>query len=331
MKTYDVYGVGNALVDTEYEVPENFLKDTKLKKGIMSLVGEDERQHLIHMLENEHELEMINQAGGGSAANTMVIFSQLGGNSFYSCKVANDDIGDFFVKDLKEAGINTNLSNERELGTTGQCISMITPDAERTMATCLGITNSLSPADLNPDALRASARLYLEGYLVSSKTGFETALEAQTIARSAALDISLTLSDPAVVKSFLPNFHRILDSGVDLLFCNHEEAKIITGNNSIEDCARSLQQFCPSFIITSGEDGSIGFDGLKLSRINSVPTQPVDTTGAGDIFAGAFLYGLSRGKDFRASAELAHRSASLVVARFGARLTQRDVSRLLQN
>ncbi len=330
MKPYDVYGIGNAMVDTEYQVSESFLADTKRTKGVMTLIGEEERRNLIHTLEKEHEFEMIKQAGGGSAANTMVIISQLGGEAFYSCKVANDAIGDFFVKDLKEAGIDTNLSDEREPGLTGQCISMVTPDAERTMATSLGITNFLSATDLNPETLRSSSRLYIEGYLASSKTGFEAALEAQAIAKSASVDITLTLSDPEIVESFLPNFHRMLDFGVDLLFCNHEEAKIITGNDSIRDCARTLKQMCSSFIITCGEEGSLGYDGVEFTRTDSVSTQAIDTTGAGDIFAGAFLFSLSRDKGFREAAELGHRSASMLVAQFGARLNQSTVSQLLK-
>ena len=328
MKNYDVYGIGNALVDTEYEVDESFLSYTGLPKGVMTLIDEEERQRLINIIDEEHEI--IKQSGGGSAANSMVIISQLGGSTFYSCKVANDAPGDFFIKDLKAAGIDTNLPDEREPGATGQCISMVTPDAERTMATCLGITNFLSPAELNRDALRASAKLYIEGYLVSSNAGFEAALEAQTIAKTAEVDISLTLSDPAIVEHFLPNFQCMLDLGVDLLFCNHDEARLLTGNDSIEDCARSLQDICPRFIITCGQDGSLGFDGLRFTRVEGLPTHAVDTTGAGDIFAGAFLYSLCQGKSFTAAAKLANLSASLLVASFGSRLHQSDVTQHLQ-
>ena len=329
MKNYDVYGIGNALVDTEYQVDESFLSYTELPKGIMTLINEEERQRLIHKLEQEHEI--MKQSGGGSAANSMVIISQLGGSAFYSCKVANDAPGDFFIQDLRTAGIDTNLSDERELGTTGQCISMVTPDAERTMTTCLGITNFLSPDELNPDALRASAKLYIEGYLVSSESGLEAALEAQAIAKAAEVDISLTLSDSTIVENFLPNFQHILDSGVDLLFCNHEEARLLTGNESVEDCARSLQDICRKFVITCGQNGSLSFDGRRFTRINGVPTKAIDTTGAGDIFAGAFLFSLRQGKSFAAAAELANRSASMLVASFGSRLSQSEVTRHLKN
>ena len=331
MKTYDVYGIGNALVDTEYKVDESFLNFAQLQKGLMTLIEEDERQQLINLLEDENKYQAIRQSGGGSAANSMVIVSQLGGSAFYSCKVANDRAGDFFVNDLIAAGIDTNLTDSREMGATGQCISMVTPDAERTMATCLGITNFLSPSDLDPDALRASSNLYIEGYLVSSVTGFEAALSAQAIAKSASVEVSITLSDPAIVKNFLSHFERMLGFGVDLLFCNLDEARLLTQKDSIKDCARSLQDICPKFVITCGKDGSFAFDGSELIHVKGVPTEAIDTTGAGDIFAGAFLYSLTQGTSFRTAAELANRFASLLVARFGARLEEKDIRQAFKN
>lgn len=330
MTQYDVYGIGNALVDTEYEIDDEFLGHAKVPKGIMTLIDEEDRQRLIHLLEEEHEHMVIKQAGGGSAANTMVIISQLGSRAFYSCKVANDTVGDFFVKDLKAAGVDTNLGDEREPGATGQCISMVTPDAERTMTTCLGITNFLSTRELNPDALRNSGKLYIEGYLVSSVTGFEAALEAQSIARASNVEVSLTLSDPAMVENFKSNFDLMLNQGVDLLFCNHEEARLLTGEGSVEQCANTLKEVARSFVITCGKDGSLAFDGSSYHKADAVPTTAVDTTGAGDSFAGAFLHCLSQGQSFDAANALANRSASLLVSSFGARLTQEEVDASLK-
>ena len=330
MKQYDVYGIGNALVDTEYEVDDVFLDHAKLPKGIMTLIEEADRKKLIRLLEVEHEHLAVKQAGGGSAANTMVIVSQLGSPAFYSCKVAADSAGDFFVKDLNHAGVDTNLSSDREQGATGQCISMITPDAERTMTTCLGITNFLSPNELNPGALKNSSYLYIEGYLVSSKTGFQAALEAQEIARTSGIPISLTLSDPAMVENFKTNYNQLLRRGVDLLFCNHDEARLLTGAESIEDCVAALKEICKTFVITCGKAGSVSFDGQDLRTAAGVPTKAVDTTGAGDIFAGAFLHSLCRGVGFSEANELANKFSSKLVSRFGARLTQEEVDTLLK-
>lgn len=330
MKQYDVYGIGNALVDTEYEVDDAFLEHAKLPKGIMTLIEEDDRQRLIEMLEKEHEHLAVKQAGGGSAANTIVAVSQMGGSAFYSCKVSNDSTGDFFVEDLQAAGVDTNLGPNREDGATGHCIAMVTPDAERTMTTCLGITNFLSPKELNADALRNSSTLYMEGYPVSSPTGFQALLEGQAIAKSANVTVSLTLSDPAMVENFKANYEQLLSGGIDLLFCNHDEAKLLTGAQSADECVTALKDYVPNFVMTCGSAGSIAWDGDRVVSTEGVPTTAVDTTGAGDIFAGAFLYALSKGQDFAAANALANRSASLLVSRFGARLTQQEVDQELK-
>ena len=330
MKQYDVYGIGNALVDTEYEVDDAFLDHAKLRKGIMTLIEEDERKELIRLLEDEHEHLAVKRAGGGSAANTMVIVSQLGSHAFYSCKVVADSAGDFFVKDLSRSGVDTNLSDDREQGATGQCISMVTPDAERTMTTSLGITNFLSCDELSPDALKSSSYLYIEGYLVSSTTGFQAALEAQEIASEAGNLISLTLSDPAIVENFKASYDQLLRRGVDLLFCNHDEARLLTGANSVEDCVLALKKICKTFVITCGKAGSVAFDGQNLTTGTGVTTKAVDTTGAGDIFAGTFLHCLCLGLGFSEANELANKFASKLVSRFGARLTQEEVDILIK-
>ena len=330
MKQYDVYGVGNALVDTEYEIEDAFLDHVKLPKGIMTLIEEEDRKRLIRLLEDEHGHIPVKQAGGGSAANTMVIISQLGSKAFYSCKVAADSAGDFFVKDLSHVQIDTNLRNKREQGATGQCISMVTPDAERTMATCLGITNFLSSDELNPDALKSSSYLYIEGYLVSSTTGFQAALEAQEIASTAGIPVSLTLSDPTMVDNFKANYDQLLSRGVDLLFCNHDEARLLTGAESVEDCVLALKKICKTFVITCGKAGSAAFDGRDLTITIGVPIRAVDTTGAGDVFAGAFLHCLCRGLSFSEANELANKFASKLVSRFGARLTKEEVDILIE-
>ncbi len=322
MKNYDVYGIGNALVDTEYEVDDAFLEAAQLQKGIMTLIEEEERARIIHLLETEHEHQVIKLAGGGSAANTTVIVAQLGGNAFYSCKVANDSTGDFFVKDLKLAGVDTNLADDRESGVTGECISMVTPDAERTMTTHLGITQFLSAAEVAPDQLRQSKYLYIEGYLVSSPSGFEAALQAQAIAKAAGIPVTLTLSDPAMVENFKQAFDQLVSEGIDMIFCNQEEACLFTGTDNLVTAAKLVGEACPRYAITSGADGAIVFDGSSAFSVPAVPTTPVDTTGAGDIFAGSFLWAMSQGQGFETAAELANKAASILVSSFGARLPQ---------
>ncbi len=325
MTQYDVYGIGNALVDTEYEVDDAFLEATKLPKGIMTLIEEDDRQRLTALLKEEYKLRPAKQAGGGSAANTVVTSAQFGCRSFYSCKVASDDVGDFFMADIEAAGVDTNLTADREGGATGQCISMVTPDAERTMTTCLGITQFLSTKELNAEALQQSRYLYIEGYLVSSPTGFQAAQEAQQIARDAGVTVSLTLSDPAMVENFKGNYDLLLSQGVDLLFCNLDEARLLTGGNTEEECVAVLKEICHRFTITLGKAGALAFDGNNLVRSEGVPVKAVDTTGAGDIYAGAFLHAICNGASYLDASSLANRSASLLVSKFGARLTQEEI------
>lgn len=327
MHQYDIYGIGNALVDTEYEIADSFIEATGYPKGIMTLINEGDRRQLLRLLDGEQPPSK--KAGGGSAANTVVMAAQLSSKAFYSCKVAADEAGDFFVADLNEAGVDTNLSAHREAGATGQCISLVTPDAERTMTTCLGITQFLSAKELNPQALRLSRYLYIEGYLISSPDGFEAALAAQEIAQQAGGKVSMTLSDPFMVEDFKSNYQQLLSRGVDLLFCNLDEAKLLTGGASAADCVQALRKLCPSFTITMGKEGSLSWDGSTLHTEPGVAAKAIDTTGAGDIYAGAFLHLVAQGSGFDQAARLANKAASLLVSKFGARLTQEDVDTCL--
>ena len=329
MKKYDIYGIGNALVDTEYEVDDAFISKAGVGKGLMTLIDSNERKRLLNLLEVEHEHRAIKQAGGGSAANTMVAAAQLGANSFYSCKVASDETGDFFMSDLKIAGVDTNLDAGREEGITGQCISMVTPDAERTMTTHLGITETLSPNELNREALRNSSYLYIEGYLVTSPTAFEAVKETIDIAKEAGVQVSLTLSDPAMVENFKASFDALAELGIDLIFCNEDEAMLWTAARNRGEAMARLKTVCGKVVMTCGKEGALVFDGNEETMSVGVPTKAVDTTGAGDIFAGTFLFGLTHGMSFPACADLANRAASLLVSSFGARADQAALRGLL--
>ena len=329
MKKYDIYGIGNALVDTEYEVDDAFISKAGVGKGLMTLIDSDERKRLLKLLEVEHEHRAIKQAGGGSAANTMVAAAQLGANSFYSCKVASDETGDFFMSDLKIAGVDTNLDAGREEGITGKCISMVTPDAERTMTTNLGISETLSPNELNREALRNSTYLYIEGYLVTSPTAFEAVKETINIAKEAGVQVSLTLSDPAMVENFKASFDALAELGIDLIFCNEDEARLWTAASNRGEAMARLKTVCGKVVMTCGKEGALVFDGSEETMSVGIPTKAVDTTGAGDIFAGTFLFGLTHGMSFPACADLANRAASLLVSSFGARADQAALRGLL--
>ena len=317
MKKYDVYGIGNALVDVEFEVEDHFLGTHKVAKGVMTLVDE-ERQHL---LVNAIHAEQVKKQSGGSAANTIIAVNQFGGKSYYSCKVANDDFGHFYMNDLKNSGVDTNLNGfELEDGITGKCLVMITPDADRTMNTFLGITSSLSAASINEEALANSAYLYIEGYLVTGSDSLQAMKEAKQLAEKHRVKTSITLSDPSIVQHFVDDFKEVIGSGVDLLFCNEEEAFTYTGKSNLLEAREALKFVAKTFAITLGKNGAMIFDGDTFIDIESFPVKAVDTNGAGDMFAGAFLYGLTHGHSHAQAGKIASMASSQVVSKFGPRL-----------
>jgi len=328
MDPFDVYGIGNALVDTEYQVSVSFLDQLGLSKGVMTLVDEDEQMRLVAALnEIDHAPK---RAGGGSAANTVVTAAQLGIRSFYTCKVANDPSGDFFVADLARAGVSTNLGSDRDDGVTGECVSLVTPDADRTLQTHLGITESLSTQELDADALAGCRWLYIEGYLVTSPTAFAAALEAQAAVRKNGGKVSLTLSDPAIVEAFKPSFDQLFEAGIDLTFCNEDEAKLWAGETNTDATLAALAAVSPEYAYTMGKDGAVVSDGSSNYRIAGKPVAAVDTTGAGDTFAGVFLAGICNGLGYEEAAQRANNAAAAVVTRFGARLTTEELNAALR-
>ncbi|RLU01071.1 adenosine kinase [Ketobacter sp.] len=316
MNKYNVYAIGNALVDMEFAIEDAFLNQMNIDKGVMTLVDTDQQQALYEALAG-HSGKM---ASGGSAANTIIAVSHFGGKTFYSCKVANDAAGDFYVQDLVAAGVDTNLHQEREAGVSGKCIVMITPDAERTMHTHLGISETVSTAELHPDAIAASDYVYLEGYLVTSPSGRAAAIQARQIAEQAGVKTALTFSDPNMVRFFKDGLGEMLGGGVDLLFCNQEEALTWADTDSIETAADALKAVCKRFAITLGKQGALLFDGSDTLQVPATPVQAVDTNGAGDMFAGAFLYGLTHGYSFEQAGRLATKAAAQLVTQFGPRL-----------
>ncbi|MEZ5508000.1 MAG: adenosine kinase [Gammaproteobacteria bacterium] len=316
MTKYDVYAIGNALVDMEFAIDDEFLTRLSIDKGVMTLVDEAQQQKLYEALAG-HTGKM---ASGGSAANTIIAVSHFGGKSFYSCKVANDPAGDFYVQDLVRAGVDTNLHSERDPGTSGRCIVMITPDAERTMHTFLGISEKVSEAELHEDAIKASKYVYLEGYLVTSPNARAAAIKARKIAEASGVKTALTFSDPNMVTFFREGLKEMLGDGVDLLFCNETEALTWTGMDDIEAAAEDLKSIARSFAITLGSEGALVFDGQDYHRIPATPVKAVDTNGAGDMFAGAFLYGLTHGYGYVRAGALATKAAGRLVTQFGPRL-----------
>jgi sugar/nucleoside kinase (ribokinase family) len=328
MKSYHVYGLGNALVDKEFEVSDDFFVHENIQKGVMTLVDAESQEVLLARLLARFGLKK--RAGGGSAANTMYAISQFGGKTYYSCKVASDEFGDFYVEELGSHNIKTNLGPARDYGVTGKCLVMVSPDAERTMLTCLGISEQLSSADLDIEALRDSQFLYLEGYLVTSATGRQACVEARKIAEANGVRTSLTLSDPAMVQFFRGGLEEMIGSGVDLLFANHVEAQAWTGIEDIRAAARSLSQIARVVVVTLGANGALVWDGNSFTEIAPVPAKAIDTNGAGDMFAGAFLYAVATGRDYATAGRLASHAAAQTVSTFGPRLSPAEHQQILQ-
>ncbi len=326
-KKYHVYGVGNALVDMEFEVTPEILQALNINKGVMTLVDETRQAEIVSQLNGR----LCKQSGGGSAANTMVAISQFGGKGFYSCKVANDEAGTFYLEDLRRCGLDTNLHNgEREVGTTGKCLVMVTPDADRTMNTFLGITGSLSPQELVPEALADADYLYLEGYLVSSPTAKEAAIKAREIAQKQRVKVSFSLSDPNMVDFFREDLLKIIGAGVDFIFANETEALKMAQTENLSEAIAHLKTLTRGFAITLGKKGSLIFDGQEMLEISPYPVEAIDTVGAGDMYAGAFLYGITHGMNDAQAGDLASRASSRIVTCFGPRLATEDLQSLLE-
>lgn len=316
---FDVYAIGNALVDLEYRIEDAFLQQQGIAKGMMTLADPDAQARLLAALDVAHD--RLKQASGGSAANSIIATSAFGASCYYNCKVAGDALGDFYRHDLIAAGVATNLGEQGPDGVSGTCVVMVTPDTERTMSTYLGITADLSVDELDLDALRASRWLYIEGYLCTSDSARAAVARAREEARSAGVRLALTFSDPAMVLYFQPQLRELLADGVDLLFCNEDEALGFTGAGDLDTALGHLRQVAAQGVITRGSQGAWAWTRHSVIELPAHPVEAVDTLGAGDSFAGAVLYGLSQGWSLEDSARLALRTAAEVVSQFGPRLS----------
>ncbi|MFT6309175.1 MAG: sugar/nucleoside kinase (ribokinase family) [Patiriisocius sp.] len=318
MSNFHVYGVGNALVDLEYEIPESLLGELGIDKGLMTLIEEDRHHELLDKL-----LEIESRpCGGGSAANTITAAAQLGSDAFYSCKVADDETGKYYLDDLTANGVQTNLSTGTlDAGHTGKCIVLVTPDAQRSMNTFLGITRQISDAELDETSLASSEYVYIEGYLVPEVNARAAAIKAREVATANGVKTSLTLSDANMVNFFKDGLLEIIGGGMDLVFSNEDEAKLMFDTDNINDCVAGMKSIAKQFAITQGPLGALVFDGERLYDIQAQKVTAVDTNGAGDIYAGTFLHALTHDMPFEKCAEMAGFAATALIQQMGARLT----------
>ena len=316
-RKYNVYGVGNALVDVQYQVDEGYISRMNVGMGTMTLVDEDRQRELIGNVSTDP----LERASGGSAANTMIGVANFGGSAYYGCKVGKDEPGDFYLNDLTAAGVGSNPDNRAE-GVTGQCVVLIGPDGERSLNTYLGITAEFSPDEVEPDVVSDSDIVYIEGYLLSSDSGFEASLKAQELAKERGARVALTLSDVFIVNAFKARVDEIFRNGIDLLFGNEAEAMAYTDRSDVSGACLVIGKVVSDFVITLGGEGALVTDGGNVKTVDGFPAEVVDTNGAGDGFAGAFLYGITNGYSPVESGKLGCYAGSQVVSKFGPRLEQ---------
>ena len=324
-KSFQVVGIGNAIIDILAYVSDDFLVKNQIKKGVMNLINSERSNELFK------KISITKKVAGGSAANTIVGLSQLGIKTSYFGKVSNDEFGKFFTDDLNSNNIEFDVSEKFDSSnlSTGHCIVLVTPDGERTMNTYLGVTEFLSKDDLNLNILQNCSWLYLEGYRydgMDSQKAFEIAIN---YSKKGGGKVALSLSDPFCVQRHRTEFINIINKGVDLVFCNEKELISLTGQTDLYAALNSSSYFPCKVICTVAERGV--YIKHKGSWIN-IPTKNVeikDTTGAGDLFATGFLYGILSNIGDPVSCEFANKCAGEVIGTLGCRLHKEQLLDLL--
>ncbi len=326
MKKFDVYALGNALVDIEYHATPQKLLELEIDKGVMTLIDEQRQNSLVAQLEESHE----SMTCGGSAANTIIALAQMGARTHFDCRVSSDMTGQVFARDLHDSGVNSNLDfKPLPPGVTGKCLVFVTPDADRTMNTFLGVSAELDSSDIDIEAIKHSEYVYLEGYLSSDEGTRDAAIAARQIAEARDIKTSLTLSDPNMVKFFRDSLEAMIGERVDLLFANEDEAMELAVSDNLDQAVELFKNISNGFAITRGKQGALVYDGSSLIEIKPHEVEAIDTLGAGDMFAGAFLYGLSQGMSFQQSGDLAALASAKIVTQYGPRLQANQTQELL--
>jgi len=313
----DVYGVGNALVDIQVRVDDEFLARQRLAKGHMTLVDAARQAEVLRSLEGKAQA----RSSGGSAANTVVGVAELGGKAGYCGRVGRDALGEFYRRDLEAVGVGFDGGIDRE--PTGTSLVLITPDAQRTMLTSLGASSLLDAPDVSSASLERCKYVYVEGYLLPGEHTRRAALRAIERAKSTGAKIALSVSDPFVVAGAGGLLWELIQGPVDLVFCNEMEAAALAGTEDMVECARLLHRHAASVALTLGAKGSILMHDGVLHPVEGVPVTAVDTTGAGDMYAAGILYGLTNGLSWPEAGRLASHAAARVVSTLGARLPQK--------
>lgn len=322
MSAVEIISLGAALVDTEVKVSEHDLIELGLQKGQMTLSdARTQQKNLDHLREH---LSDFGRASGGSAANSMIAAARMGTSSYLTCQVGNDENGRFFLEDLRSAGVLYNQRGQSCEGVTGTCLVLITPDAERTLNTCLGVSETLDEQNIETERLKSASWLYIEGYLATSAPSLAAAAAMSREAARRGIPVALSLSDPGIVAHFRQSLSQLCPVGMDLLFANRDEALGWTGSSNLDDALTQLESQTSEYAITLGPQGAvIGWNGARW-RVSSPQVDAVDSNGAGDAFAGVYLHARCAGLSPEQAGKLGCYAASRVVSKMGPRLSTED-------
>ncbi|MBA3653807.1 MAG: adenosine kinase [Actinobacteria bacterium] len=310
----DVVALGNAIVDVLAHEDDAFLQAQGLTKGSMQLVDGGEAAAIYGAMGPAVEMS------GGSAANTTVGVASLGGAAAFIGKVRDDQLGAVYTHDLRAAGVEFTTAPATTGPATAQSLIIVTPDAERTMNTYLGASTDLQPDDVDPATIARAAIVFLEGYLWDPPAAKDAFRRAMTLAKDSGARVALTLSDSFCVDRFRSEFVALIDDAVDVLFANEAEIMSLYGAADLDAAVDRARSSCDVVSVTLGARGSLVIRG---SESHEVPTQPigevVDTTGAGDLYAAGFLFGITHGYDLERAGRLANLCAAEVISHLGAR------------
>ena len=314
MKKIQLMGIGNALVDVEFRVEDHELDSFGVQKGTMTLTDPVRQMEMIRDL-GERE---SHRSSGGSVANSVIAFAQFGGKGAFCSLLGQDDLGSFYASEFKDLGIQ--LQADLVGGeTTGTCLVLITPDSERTLNTTLAVNTNFNRAHVNEDVIQHSEWLYIEGYKLTDDSGAEAMDMAAFYAKKHDTNIAVSCSDKFIVDVFGDRLSTVLKH-TDLVFCNEMEALALSDEENIDDAMRSLRSRFKNVVITLGDKGSyVKWDGRE-AEVPAYTVKPIDTTGAGDMFAAGFLYGVLHRYHPERAGRLAAYAAAQVVSQYGARL-----------
>jgi len=312
--TLDVVGVGNAIVDVLAEVDDAFVLKHGLAKGAMTLIDTERAIELYAAMPPGLE------ESGGSAANTMVGVASFGGRAAYIGKVADDFLGEVFRRDLRHVGVGFDMPGAAGAEPTARCLIQVTPDAQRTMNTHLGISSHLSPDEIDGDLVASASHLYCEGYLWDTDEAKAAIRHAMDLANAAERTVSLTLSDGFCVDRHREEWRELLADRVDVVFGNAGELCSLFGVDDVDVAADLVSREVDLAFVTLGKQGSMVVHGSDRIRIEADELEAVvDTTGAGDLYAAGVLFGLSQGADLQHAARLGSIAAAEVISHLGAR------------